>query len=59
MLFFGLIMAEKRKNTTKMVFLLQMCTMEIIGMRIGVILVVFIILMLFFTLEVENKVEIG
>lgn len=59
MLLFGLIMAEKRKKTTYLIFLLQMCTMEIIGMRIGVIPAILVILMLIFALKVEKKVEIG
>lgn len=59
MLLFGLIMAEKRKNTTKMVFLLQMCVVVITGMRIGAIPAILVILMLIFALKVEKKVEIG
>lgn len=59
MLFFGLIMAEKRKNTTKMVFLLQMCVVVITGMRIGAIPAILVILMLIISLKVEKKVEIG
>lgn len=59
MMFFGLIMAEKRKNTTKMVFLLQMCVVVITGMRIGVIPAILVIFCAYFYFESRKIVEIG
>lgn len=59
MMFFGLIMAEMRKKTTCLIFLLQMSTVTMAERQIEVISVIFVIFCAYFYFESRKKVEIG